>query len=297
MMNVLLAQDQAQAQVGSDRSPVVEVLTHFAIPAVLVSALFIAVLIFLVPREVRTVFKRELRSYFLSPVAYVCIVVFLVASNGLAFLFGGLLDSGEASLTRPYFTFIPWCFVFIMPAVGMRLWSDEQRTGTMELLLTMPITPWHAILGKYLAAGVVLFGMLVLSFPIVLAVNYLGAPDNGVILSAFVASFLLGMCFLSVASFVSAMTQSQIVALLISISICLLLFLSGWAPVSSLSANLEGAWSVFRPLLKALSLLSVTPHFEALSKGVLSTGSMVFFVTFIAFSLFLTSMVIRLKRS
>ena len=291
MMNVLLAQET------SDRSPVAEVLIHFAIPTVLVSALFIAALIFLVPREVRSVFKRELKSYFLSPVAYVCIVVFLVASNGLAFLFGGLLDSGEASLTRPYFTFIPWCFVFIMPAVGMRLWSDEQRTGTMELLLTMPLVPWHAILGKYLAAGVVLFGMLVLSFPIVMAVNYLGAPDNGVILAAFVASFLVGMCFLSVASFVSAMTQSQIVALLVSISICLLLFLGGWPRVVGLLPNLDGWLVIFWPFLKALSLLSVTPHFDELSKGVLSTGSIMFFVSFIAFCLFLTSVVIRLKRS
>jgi ABC-2 type transport system permease protein len=291
MMNVLLAQETA------DRSPVVEVLIHFAIPTVVVSALFIIALIFLVPREVRTVFKRELKSYFLSPVAYVCIVVFLVASNGLAFLFGGLLDSGEASLTRSYFTFIPWCFVFIMPAVGMRLWSDEQRTGTMELLLTMPIVPWHAILGKYLAAGVVLFGMLVLSFPIVMAVNYLGAPDNGVILSAFVASFLVGMSFLSVASFVSAMTQSQIVALLVSISICLLLFLGGWPRVAGLLPNLDGALVVFWLPLKAMSLLSVTPHFDELSKGVLSTSSMIFFVSFIAFCLFLTSVVIRLKRS
>jgi len=285
------------AQELSDPNAIAEVIKNFAIPTVLVSAVFTTLMMFVVPREVRTVFKRELKSYFLSPVAYVCIIVFLVASNGLAFLFGGLLDSQEASLTRPFFTFVPWCFIFIVPAVGMRLWSDEQRLGTMELMLTMPIAPWHAILGKYLAAAVVLFAMLVLSFPIVIAVNYLGSPDNGVILAAFVASFLVGLSYLAVASFVSAMTRRQIVALLISIFICLVLYLGGWPPIARLVPNLDGWLVIFWPALKGLSLLSVTPHFEELSKGVLGTGSLVFFGSFIAFCLFLTSVVIRLKRS
>lgn len=276
---------------------IIDLLVHFAIPTVIVSALFIAVLLFALPREVRTVFKREVKSYFNSPIAYVCVVIFLLISNGITFWFGGLLEGGEAALYIPYFQYLPWYFIVIAPAVGMRLWSEEQRLGTMELMLTMPIAPWHAIVGKYLAAAVVIFAMLVLSFPIVWVINYLGDPDNGVILSGFVATFLTALCFLAVTSAVSAFTRSQIVALLVSIGICLVLWLGGLQPVSAAVDSLKGGALVAWPFLKFITSIGILPHFSELAKGVLGLGDIVFFVTFIAFCLFSTAVVLRVKRA
>lgn len=275
----------------------IDLLLHFAIPTVIVSAIFIALLLFALPREVRTVFKREVKSYFNSPIAYVCVVIFLIISNGITLWFGGLLESGEASLIGPYFQFVPWYFIVIAPAVGMRLWSEEQRLGTMELMLTMPIAPWHAIIGKYLAAAVVIFAMLVLSFPIVWVINYLGDPDNGVILSGFVASFLTALCFLAITSAVSALTRSQVVALLVSICICLVVWLAGMQPIVAVADSLQGGALVVWPFMKLITSVGVMPHFNELAKGVLSLGDIVFFATFIAFCLFTTAVVLRVKRA
>ena len=271
-------------------------LLHFAIPAVIVSAIFTGLVMFALPREVRTIFKRELKSYFNSPIAYVCVVIYLLISNGISFWFGGVLEGGDASLYMSYFQYLPWYFVVLAPAVGMRLWSEEQRLGTMELLLTMPVAPWHAILGKYLAASVVIFAMLVLSFPIVWVINYLGNPDNGVILAGFVATFLTALCFLAVTSLISAFTRSQIVALLVSLVICLVLWLGGLPPVASAVEALKGFWLVFWPPLQLVNSISVMPHFQGLAKGVLGFPDIIFFVSFIAFCLFCTAVVLRVKR-
>ncbi|MCB1231515.1 MAG: ABC transporter permease subunit [Verrucomicrobiae bacterium] len=275
----------------------IALLLNFAIPTVIVAAIFIALLLFVLPREVRTIFKREVKSYFNSPIAYVCVFIFLVISNGITFWFGGLLESGEASLYISYFQYLPWYFVVVAPAVGMRLWSEEQRLGTMELMLTMPIAPWHAIVGKYLAASVVIFAMLVLSFPIVWVINYLGNPDNGVIMAGFVASFLTALCFLAVTSVVSAFTRSQIVALLISIGLCLLLWLGGLQPVSQAVASLKGGWLFVWPFLKFINIIGIIPHFSELAKGVLGLRDIIFFLSFIAFCLFSTAVVLRVKRA
>ncbi len=270
---------------------------EFAIPTLIVSAIFVAILFFVLPREVRTIFKRELKSYFTSPIAYVLFVVFLGISNTLSFFFTGVLEGGEADLFLPYFQYLPWYLVLIAPAVGMRLWSEEQRLGTLELMLTMPLAPWHAILGKYLAAAVVLFAMLVLSFPIVWTINYLGDPDNGVVLAGFVATFFVALCFLAVTSVISAITRSQLVALLVSVAICMMLWLGGLPHLSELLMNLKGGWLVFWPILKLINVLGVMPHFTELAKGVLSLRDIVFFVSFITFCLFATSVAIRLKRA
>ncbi len=273
-------------------------ILEFAIPTVIVAAIFATIMIFLLPREVRTIFKRELKAYFTSPIAYVLFVVFLGISSTLSFFFMGVLESEEASLLQPYFQYLPWYLVLIAPAVGMRLWSEEQRLGTMELVLTMPLAPWHAILGKYLAAAVVLFGMLVLSFPIVWTINYLGDPDNGVIMAGFVATYFVALCFLAVTSVVSAMTKSQLVALLVSVAICMMLWLSGLPHISNFLDSInEGWWLLIYPFLKLANSLGAMPHFNELAKGVLSLRDIMFFVTFIFFCLFATSVVIRLKRA
>ncbi len=276
---------------------IIKLLLHFTIPTLIVSVIFIAILQFLLPREVRTIFKRELKSYFTSPVAYVLFVVFLGISSTLSFFFTGVLEGGEADLFLPYFQYLPWYLVLVAPAVGMRLWSEEQRLGTMELLLTMPLAPWHAILGKFLAAAVVLFAMLVLSFPIVWTINYLGDPDNGVIMAGYVATLFVALCFLAVTSVVSALTRSQLVALLVSVAICMTLWLGGLPHVSELLMNLKGGWLIFWPVLKLVNIVGVMPHFTELAKGVLGIRDITFFITFIAFCLFATSVAIRLKRA
>ncbi len=275
----------------------ITLLLQFAVPTAIIAAVFVGIVFFVLPREVRTIFKRELRSYFTSPIAYVLFVVFLGISNALSFFFTGVLEGGEADLFLPYFQYLPWYLILIAPAVGMRLWSEEQRLGTMELMLTMPLAPWHAILGKYLAAAVVLFTMLVLSFPIVWTINFLGEPDNGVIMSGFVATFFVALCFLAVTSFVSAMTRSQLVALLISVAVCLVLWLGGLPHISEMLMNLKGVWLIAWPLLKLVNAVGVMPHFTELAKGVLGLRDIIFFLTFIAFCLFATSTAIRLKRA
>ena len=275
----------------------ITLILEFAIPTLIVSAIFVAILFFLLPREVRTIFKRELKSYFTSPIAYVLFIVFLGISSTLSFFFTGVLEGGEADLFLPYFQYLPWYLVLIAPAVGMRLWSEEQRLGTLELMLTMPLAPWHAILGKYLAAAVVLFAMLVLSFPIVWTMNFLGDPDNGVIKAGFVATFFVALCFLAVTSVISAITRSQLVALLVSVALCMMLWLGGLPHLSELLMNLKGGWLVFWPILKLVNVIGVMPHFTELAKGVLGLRDIVFFLSFITFCLFATSVAIRLKRA
>ncbi len=275
----------------------ITLIFSFAIPTAIVAAIFIGLLFYVLPREVRTIFKRELKSYFTSPIAYVLFVVFLGISNALSFFFTGVLEGGEADLFLPYFQYLPWYLILIAPAVGMRLWSEEQRLGTLELMLTMPLAPWHAILGKYLAAAVVLFTMLVLSFPIVWTVNYLGEPDNGVIMAGFVATYFVALCFLAVTSMISAITRSQLVALLVSVAICLVLWLGGLPHLSEMLMNLKGGWLVAWPALKLVNMVGVMPHFTELAKGVLGLRDVVFFISFIAFCLIATSVAIRLKRA
>ncbi|MDF1752631.1 MAG: ABC transporter permease [Verrucomicrobiales bacterium] len=249
------------------------------------------------PREVRTIFKREFKGYFNSPIAYVLFVVFLGLSNGMSFFFFGVLESQEASLTYTYFQYMPLYLALIVPAVGMRIWSEEQRQGTMELMLTMPLAPWHAIVGKYLAAAAVIFLMLVLSFPIVWTINYLGSPDNGVIFTGFVATFFVALCYLAVTSVLSALSRSQLVAFLISFAICIVIYLAGFPQVSNMLMNLKGGAIVLWPLLKLLNAIGVMPHFTELAKGVLGFRDVVFFTTFVLFCLFATSVAIRMRRA
>src|SRR5512143_3974759 len=148
-------------------------------------------------RHIWTVAKRELVGYFASPVAYVFIVIYLLLNGFFTFMLGGFFERGEASLVS-FFIWHPWLYLFLVPAAGMRLWSEERRLGTMELLLTMPITPWQAILGKFLASWLFLALALLLTFPLVITVNYLGAPDNGVIVAGYVGSLLLAGSYLAV---------------------------------------------------------------------------------------------------
>jgi ABC-2 type transport system permease protein len=171
-------------------------------PALLVILAPLAVMAGLVftDRNARCIFKREFLSYFNSPVLYVIVLIFLWASNGFTFFFGGILNNNDASLTQPFFFWHPWIYLVLAPAVGMRLWSEEHRLGTIELLMTMPVSPWQAIIGKFAAAALVWFISLALTFPVVVTVSYLGNPDPGPIITGYAASYLYAMGCLAVTS-------------------------------------------------------------------------------------------------
>src|SRR5215212_3812937 len=185
-------------------------------------------------RHIWTIAKRELSGYFASPVAYVVIVIFLLLIGFFTFMLGQFFRVGEASLSFSFFRWHPWLYLFLVPAVGMRLWAEERRQGTMELLLTMPVTAWQAIVGKFLASWLFLGLALALTFPVVLSVNYLGNPDNGVIFCAYVGSLLLAGAYLAIGCLTSAMTRNQVISFILSVVICLFLILAGWPPVTNL---------------------------------------------------------------
>ena len=176
--------------------------------------------------NIKAIAKRELTGYFASPVAYVFIVIFLLLCGAFTFLFGGFFERDQASLVS-FFMWHPWFYLFLVPAVGMRLWSEERRQGTIELLLTMPITSLQAILGKFLASWAFLLLALGLTFPVWVTVNFLGSPDNGVVVCTYLGSALMAGAYLAIACMTSAMTRNQVVAFIVSVVICLVLVLGG----------------------------------------------------------------------
>ena len=235
--------------------------------------------------NIKTIAKRELTGLFASPVAYVFIVIFLLLIQFFTFMMGGFFERGEASLSS-FFLWHPWMYLFLVPAVGMRAWSEERRLGTIELLLTMPITTWQAITGKFLASWLFLFLALALTFPIVVTVAYLGSPDMGAIFCGYVGSFLLAGSYLAISCMTSALTRNQVISFILSLVICLFLILAGWPPVTRLVE--QWAPSV---LVKAIATFSVMTHFEAFQKGVLDSRDILFFVLLMVFSLFTTSVI------
>ncbi len=240
--------------------------------------------------NIKTIAKRELGGYFASPVAYVFIVIFLLLCGFFTFMLGGFFESREASL-RSFFLWHPWLYLFLVPAIGMRLWSEERRMGTMELLLTMPVTAWQAIVGKFLASWLFLALALVLTFPVIISVNVLGTPDNGVIFCGYIGSFFLAGAYLAVSCLTSAMTRNQVISFIVALVICLLLILAGWPPVT----NFLTPWVPW--LVKIVSSFSVIPHFDGFQKGVLDSRDFIFFLSVIGFLLFTTGVVIRNLRS
>jgi ABC-2 type transport system permease protein len=241
--------------------------------------------------HILTIAKREVAGYFASPVAYVFIVIFLLLTGFFAFMVSGFFERGQANL-QAFFAWHPWLYLFLVPAVGMRMWSEERRLGTIELLLTMPITPWQAIMGKFLASWMVLALALALTFPIVLTVNYLGSPDNGVILASYAGSLLLSGAYLSVSAMTSAMTRNQVVSFIVSVVICLFLILAGYPPVTNMLTQWASPWFV-----DTIAAFSVMTHFESIQKGVIDSRDVLFFLSVIIFCLFTTSVVLRAHRA
>jgi ABC-2 type transport system permease protein len=243
---------------------------------------------------IKTIAKRELRAYFASPVAYVFIVIFLLLNGFFTFMVGGFFERGEASLVDSFFNWHPWFYLFLVPAVGMRLWSEERRVGTLELLLTMPIAPWEAIVGKFIASWLFLGLALLLTFPVVLTVNYLGSPDNGVIFTAYVGSWLMAGAYLAVSCITSAITRNQVVSFIVSVVACLFLILAGFPPVINL---LQGLTHHCQWLVDTVTSFSVITHFAGFQRGVLDSRDVIFFLSVIGFSLFTTSVILRTHRT
>ena len=241
-------------------------------------------------RNIWVIAKRELCSYFASPVAYVFIVIFLVLSGFFTFKFGAFFPIGQASLT-PFFRWHPWLYLFLVPAAGMRLWAEERRSGSIELLMTMPITAWQAIVGKFIAAWLFLGLALALTFPIVVTVAILGDPDGGVILAGYIGSFLVLGTYLSITSMTSSMTRNQVVSFITSLVVCLFLLLAGYPPITDYFASAP-AWVV-----ETVASFSVMPHFESMQRGVMDLRSLVFCFSVIGFSLFTTGVILRSHRA
>src|SRR6266704_1157356 len=217
---------------------------------------------------ISTVAKRELAAYFESPVAYVFLVIFLLLAGFFTFTFGGFFERGEASLAA-FFNWLPWLFLFLVPAAGMRLWSEERRLGTIELLLTMPVATWQAILGKFLASWLFL----------VIASGYVGAA-------------LLAGAYLAVSCMTSALTRNQVIAFILAVVLCLLLILVGFSPLTDLLARWASPW-----LVEAVTKFSVLTHYDGFQKGVLESRDLLYFLSVMAFTLFATGVVIRSHRA
>lgn len=241
------------------------------------------------------IFKREFFSYFNSPVAYVILVIFLLAAQGFCFFFGNFLDSDNASLASAFFMWHPWIYMVLVPAVGMKLWSEEYRLGTMELLMTMPISPWQSVLGKFLAAAAVWFIALVLTFPIVWTVFYLGEPDPGPIWSAFVSSYLYAISCLAVTCAVSAFTRSQVICFIISVAICLVLTLFGMQQI--IEAILKVVPASMEGVVHFIAYICFLTHFYDMSKGLLVFRDVLYFLSVIVFCLMITHVAIQSRRA
>ncbi|MEM7500911.1 MAG: ABC transporter permease subunit [Pseudomonadota bacterium] len=240
---------------------------------------------------VKALFRRELKSYFATPVAYVFIVVFLVLMGTFTFYLGGFYERGQADL-RPFFNFHPWLYLFLVPALSMRLWAEERKSGTVELLMTLPVTPWQAVLGKFFAAWVFTGIALALTFPIWITVNYLGEPDNGAILTGYIGSFLMAGGFLAIGACLSAATRNQVIAFVFSVVICFGFLLSGFPMV----LDVFSGW-LPQVLVDGIASLSFLTHFSNISRGVIDLRDLVYFGLLIYAFLYANTVVLQWKQA
>ena len=237
------------------------------------------------------IFKRELMSYFATPLAYIFIVIFLISNGIFTFDVGGFFLRGQADLL-PFFSFHPWLYLFMVPAIAMTLWADERKTGTIELLMTLPIRLADAVVGKFLAAWVLTGIALALTFPIWITVNYLGDPDNGVIVAAYLGSWLMDGGFLAIGSCMSACTKNSVIAFILTVSICFIFVIMG-------SPLLLDAFPDWMPqvIVDAFSAMGFLTHFDSISKGVFDIRDMLFFAVFIGAWLTASAVVIEMKKA
>jgi len=237
------------------------------------------------------ILRRELQSYFATPLAYVFVLIFLVLSGAVTFYIGNFFQREQADLT-PFFGFHPWLYLFLVPAISMRLWSEERKSGSMELLLTLPISHWDAVLGKFIAAWLFTGLSLVLTFPIWVTVNYLGDPDNGVIITSYLGSWLMAGGFIAIGSCMSALTRSQVIAFILTAVVCFLFILAGFPMV----LNVFKGW-LPTLLVDAVASLSFLTHYNSIARGVVSLRDILYFLSLIAVWLTATVVVVEIKQA
>jgi ABC-2 type transport system permease protein len=242
-------------------------------------------------RNTWIVAKREFAAYFATPIATVFLVIFVALTGAFAFYFGNFFERGQADLAT-FFIYHPWLYLLLVPAIGMRLWAEERKSGTIELLMTLPLSPWEAILGKFCAAWAFIGLALILTFPMWITVNILGKPDNGVIVASYFGSFLMAGAYLAVASCISALTKNQVIAFIVAATLCFLLVMSGHEPVQSLIR----AWAPDY-VVSAIAALSFLGHFESITKGVLDLPSIVFYLSLIVFALFTNRIIVDQRKA
>jgi ABC-2 type transport system permease protein len=235
--------------------------------------------------------RRELASYFATPLAYVFILIFLVLANAFTFYLGGFFERGQADL-QWFFYWHPWLYLFLIPAISMRLWAEERKSGSIELLMTQPVTLWEAVLGKYFAAWMFAALALVLTFPIWITVNYLGRPDNGTILAAYIGSLLLAGGYLAIGSCMSALTNNQVIAFILGVVVCFLVLLAGFPLVLDAFRGWAPQW-----LVDAIASLSFLTHFDSIKKGVIDVRDLLYFAMLSAFFLLATSIALDLRKA
>ncbi len=241
--------------------------------------------------NILAIFKRELSGYFSTPVAYVFIVIFLFLNGIFTFYLGGFYERGQADL-EPFFRFHPWLYLFLIPAISMRLWSEERKSGTIELLMTLPISLTQSVTGKFLAAWCFTGIALALTFPIWITVNYLGTPDNTIIFSGYLGSLLMAGGFLAIGSCISALTKNQVIAFVISVVICFAFILSGFPMV----LDFFSAWAP-QAIVNVISSFSFMTHFESIKKGVIDLRDLIYFGSLIAFWLYANILAIEQKKA
>ena len=236
------------------------------------------------------IIKRELASYFSTPLAYVFIVIFLALVGSFTFYIGNFFVRGQADLNA-FFAFHPWVYFLLIPAVTMRLWAEERKSGTIELLMTLPLTTTQSVLGKFFAAWFFIFIALFLTFPIWITVNYLGEPDNGVILAGYIGSLFMSGAYLSIGSCISAITKNQVIAFVIATTLCFIFTMSG----VDIVLNFFKIWAQ-EFLVNIISSMSFLTHFESITKGVIEIRDFLFYLSVIIFWLFLNTVIVEFKK-
>jgi len=241
-------------------------------------------------RNFRAIFRREFAAYFTTPVAYVFLIVFLALAGALTFYIGNFFDRNQADL-EAFFTFHPWLYLFLIPAISMRLWAEERKSGTVELLLTLPVTLGDAVLGKFFAAWLFAGVALVLTFPIWITVNFLGDPDNGAILAGYIGSFLMAGAYLAIGSCLSASTKNQVIAFVLAAAICFLFTLGGTNLVLGFAASV-----LPQSLVDLVASFSFLNHFDQIKKGVIDLRDLIFFLSVMGVFLYANTLVLELKK-